>query len=365
MVRFSSPVRFSSTAAYWPASPIRWRRAAASRTTSSPTTVAVPASGMSSVVSTRTSVVLPAPLGPSRPRTVPLAHVEIDAVEGAHVAEGLDDAADDDRRLPVGRWRCEPRGLGSGGHRFHVTASLGGPIDAEDSPDRGSAYRPLSAGGRGAAAGRAPPRRRPVWTRKAIPIAAPSRTAPKYDRRDHQEQGNPQHAEPDGGAENAPVVRSRRQPYLPRCRCRARRRPASGWWRPRGSAWRSWARISALSSSGSTWSSGGRPAADLRDLVLEAQVVDQLERVLQRVRIGGRQGAGLAAGAQALRRGGAGDARGHRTPARQVEDRDQPAELEVQRARMVAAVVEHQAAERRAAGRCERAKRASMRSSRG
>ena len=34
------PVRFSSTAAYWPASPITSRRASASRTTSYPGTVA-------------------------------------------------------------------------------------------------------------------------------------------------------------------------------------------------------------------------------------------------------------------------------------------------------------------------------------
>ena len=69
--RFSSPVRFSSTAAYWPASPICSRSRAASRTTSSPATRALPASGLSSVVSTRTAVVLPAPFGPSSPSTVP------------------------------------------------------------------------------------------------------------------------------------------------------------------------------------------------------------------------------------------------------------------------------------------------------
>ena len=71
MVRFSSPVRFSSTAAYCPARPIRSRSLAASSRTSSPSTVAVPASGLSSVVRTRTAVVFPAPLGPSSPSTVP------------------------------------------------------------------------------------------------------------------------------------------------------------------------------------------------------------------------------------------------------------------------------------------------------
>ncbi len=73
MTRFSMPVRFSSTAAYWPARPIRWRRRASSATTSSPATRACPPSGLSRVASTRTKVVLPAPLGPSRPSTVPAA----------------------------------------------------------------------------------------------------------------------------------------------------------------------------------------------------------------------------------------------------------------------------------------------------
>ena len=101
--RFSRPVRFSSTAAYWPARPICWRSSAASRTTSRPATRAVPASGFSSVVSTRTAVVLPAPLGPSRPSTVPAARLEVDAVERAHVAEGLHEPLDGDRGAGGGR----------------------------------------------------------------------------------------------------------------------------------------------------------------------------------------------------------------------------------------------------------------------
>src|SRR3954469_8655689 len=71
MTRFSSPVRCSSTAAYWPASPMRARSAGASETTSRPATRALPASGSSSVARMRTIVVLPAPLGPSTPSTVP------------------------------------------------------------------------------------------------------------------------------------------------------------------------------------------------------------------------------------------------------------------------------------------------------
>src|SRR5205823_8572366 len=71
MRRFSRPVRLSSTAAYWPARPMRARTAAGSRITSTPSTPARPASGRTVVVSTRTVVVLPAPLGPSSPSTVP------------------------------------------------------------------------------------------------------------------------------------------------------------------------------------------------------------------------------------------------------------------------------------------------------
>ena len=48
-----------------------WRSCWAWRTTSKPATVARPASGLSSVARMRTVVVLPAPFGPSRPRTVP------------------------------------------------------------------------------------------------------------------------------------------------------------------------------------------------------------------------------------------------------------------------------------------------------
>src|SRR5215217_7498139 len=71
MTRFSSPVRWSSTAAYCPARPMRARSAAASATTSRPATRAVPASGSSRVARMRTVVVLPAPLGPRTPSTVP------------------------------------------------------------------------------------------------------------------------------------------------------------------------------------------------------------------------------------------------------------------------------------------------------
>ena len=58
-------------AADCPDSPIDRRTAAASRTTSRPSTSACPPSGRSNVVRMRTAVVLPAPFGPSTPSTVP------------------------------------------------------------------------------------------------------------------------------------------------------------------------------------------------------------------------------------------------------------------------------------------------------
>ena len=72
MSRFSKPVRYSSTAAYCPERPILLRTPAGLRSTSTPTTSAEPSSGCSRVERIRTTVVLPAPFGPSRPSTVPV-----------------------------------------------------------------------------------------------------------------------------------------------------------------------------------------------------------------------------------------------------------------------------------------------------
>jgi hypothetical protein len=71
MTRFWRPDKISSTAAFCPASPMRARTWDAWRATSKPATRACPESGRSKVARTRTAVVLPAPFGPSRPRTVP------------------------------------------------------------------------------------------------------------------------------------------------------------------------------------------------------------------------------------------------------------------------------------------------------
>ena len=69
--RFWRPVSSGSNVASWAATPM-WRRTSPGcLITSIPATVAAPASGWASVVSTRTAVVLPAPLGPSSPRIVP------------------------------------------------------------------------------------------------------------------------------------------------------------------------------------------------------------------------------------------------------------------------------------------------------
>ena len=75
MSRFSNPVRCSSTAANCPDRPMRLRTARGSASTSAPAMRARPASGVISVARIDTAVVLPAPFGPSRPRTVPAATV--------------------------------------------------------------------------------------------------------------------------------------------------------------------------------------------------------------------------------------------------------------------------------------------------
>ena len=62
----------------------------------------MPPSIGSSVASIRSVVVLPAPFGPSTPKISPRLDVEVDAVDGALVAEGLHQAAGVDGR--VGRW---------------------------------------------------------------------------------------------------------------------------------------------------------------------------------------------------------------------------------------------------------------------
>ncbi len=69
--RFWRPVSSSSTDAYWPVRPICSRTRAGSCATSWPATKALPSSASSSVARMRTAVVLPAPLGPSTPCTVP------------------------------------------------------------------------------------------------------------------------------------------------------------------------------------------------------------------------------------------------------------------------------------------------------
>ena len=68
---FSLPVSSSSTVAAWPVKPMLRRTAAGSFTMSCPPTRPVPLVGRERVVSMRTRVVLPAPLGPSSPSTEP------------------------------------------------------------------------------------------------------------------------------------------------------------------------------------------------------------------------------------------------------------------------------------------------------
>ncbi|ROO86753.1 hypothetical protein EDD29_4332 [Actinocorallia herbida] len=69
--RFSRPVRIASTAANCPVRLMDARTSAGRAAMSKPATAAVPASGSSSVDRMRTTVVLPAPLEPSRAKMLP------------------------------------------------------------------------------------------------------------------------------------------------------------------------------------------------------------------------------------------------------------------------------------------------------
>ena len=95
--------------ASWPVTPMSAAPRPPRATTSRPATRALPPSGWVSVVSIRTAVVLPAPLGPSTPRIVPGRDAQVDAGEGDGRAEALGQALGLDHQgaswtvsLPVG-----------------------------------------------------------------------------------------------------------------------------------------------------------------------------------------------------------------------------------------------------------------------
>jgi hypothetical protein len=70
-MRFSSPVSRPSTAENWPVTPIAARTASGSRAGSWPATRALPPSAATRVERMLTTVVLPAPFGPSRAKIEP------------------------------------------------------------------------------------------------------------------------------------------------------------------------------------------------------------------------------------------------------------------------------------------------------
>ncbi len=176
MTRFSWPVRFSSTAAFWPARPISWRSCSASSTTSMPSTVALPSSGCSRVVRMRTAVVFPAPLGPSSPSTVDGRTCRsmprrastlpnrflIPSISMASVStepsrlHGPPDMASRASRVVAGRpasclgLRAEPLGLQSPAHRAPARASRRAGARAVGQPcrfgRRGAEGRPPGSG---------------------------------------------------------------------------------------------------------------------------------------------------------------------------------------------------------------------------
>ncbi len=67
--------------------------------------LAEPASGRERVASIRIKVVLPAPFGPRIAKIMPARHIQIDAVDRAHITERLDQAA-----CGNGGWRDSGKG---------------------------------------------------------------------------------------------------------------------------------------------------------------------------------------------------------------------------------------------------------------
>ena len=88
----STTVSFGYIDAVWRLTPIRGLSESAPSATSTPRTVAWPPSGLRRPSRISTVVVLPAPFGPSSPKTSPRGDVEVDAVDGDEVAVALDQA---------------------------------------------------------------------------------------------------------------------------------------------------------------------------------------------------------------------------------------------------------------------------------
>ena len=105
-----------------PGDPDAGRTRAGWATTSMPSTRTRPASGRTWVVSTRTKVVLPAPLWPSTPRVCPGATVRLTSSRASGPPEGDPEAVDEDR--VVGRHHASPA---TDGAPQHGTAAAESP----------------------------------------------------------------------------------------------------------------------------------------------------------------------------------------------------------------------------------------------
>ena len=133
--------------------PRRWRSARSSLPQRRPSTSTSPASGASRPSRISTVVVLPAPLGPSRPKHSPRAHLEVEPVHGDDVVVALHEpAAADGGRGPAGGRRVghfiAPIGVGR-----RRKWRQGGMV-----PAHGSFFRITISGSRNSAGGTQPAR---------------------------------------------------------------------------------------------------------------------------------------------------------------------------------------------------------------
>ena len=120
--RFSRPVSSSSTAANWPASPIRRRTASGSATTSWPSTLARPPVGLQQRGEDAHERRLAGAVGAEQAEHGAGLDLEVEAVERDDVAEGLPHALGEDRGR-AGHGGLVKRGFGHHGSRCHRARS--------------------------------------------------------------------------------------------------------------------------------------------------------------------------------------------------------------------------------------------------
>ena len=156
--RFSRAVRFSSTEAYWPVTPTSWRTSCGCFATSTPKISALAAVDRQQRGEHLEHRGLAGAVGAEHAEDLAAADLEVDAVDGAQVAEGLDEAVGRDGQLGRG-----------GGVRVHEHDSCGSPVSPR-------LHTGFTAGQPGfdSLAGRSPSRLMPAMIRHGVLARSPA-----------------------------------------------------------------------------------------------------------------------------------------------------------------------------------------------